>query len=263
MSLLPQARCTLCPFPFLCSLTGPCTSPPFSPLWLASSSLPSHPFCVFTTSSPAAQTFSASYTNFAHSCWLHKIVLPISVHITASPSCRSHVVRCSSLSFASFILIPLCRYPLSLAHTASLTGWFISRHREFSHFSGYQQLTEIYHRSITDLSTENTVFPLGRGSACFSFPHSQAWGDNHYVPPFHPPLPILCPFSILMGLSHGITVHCGTSFTDERRTKSSQHPASPKIRKVKLNKSRRELQEAQWKHKERIASMYPLPLLVS
>ena len=183
MSLPPQARCTLRPFPFLCSLTSPCTSPPFSPLWLASSSLPSHSFCVFTTSSPAAQTFSASYTNFAHSCWLHKIVLPISVHITASPSRCSHVVRCSSLSFASFILIPLCRYPLSLAHTASLTGWFISRHHEFSLFSGYQQLTEIYHRSITDLSTENTVFPLGRGSACFSFPHSQAWATTTM---FHP-----------------------------------------------------------------------------
>ena len=60
-----------------------------------------------------------------------------------------------------------------------------------------------------------------------------------------------------MGLSRGVTVYCGTSFADERHTKSSRHPVGPKIRKVKLNKSRRELQHAQQKQKERIASMYP------
>ena len=65
-----------------------------------------------------------------------------------------------------------------------------------------------------------------------------------------------------MGLSRSVTVHCGTSFTNEWHTKSSQHPASLKICKVKLNKSQQELQEAQWKHKECIASMYPLSLLV-
>ena len=114
----------------------------------------------------------ASQNSFAHLCTYYCLsILPF---------------PCCALLFTLICLFhthSLCRYPLSLMHTASLMGWFISRHREFSLFSGYQQLTEIYHRSIADLSTENTVFPLGRGSACFSFPHSQAWATTTM---FHP-----------------------------------------------------------------------------
>ena len=68
-----------------------------------------------------------------------------------------------------------------------------------------------------------------------------------------------------MGLSRGVTVHCGTSFTNERRKKSLQHTLSPKIRKVKLNKTRKELQEAPRKQNERLACtylLYPLTLLI-
>ena len=70
----PQARCTLRPFFFLCSLTGLCTSPLSGPPRLH---FPCalYPFCVFTTSSPATQTSFASY-NFAHSRWLHKYFRP-------------------------------------------------------------------------------------------------------------------------------------------------------------------------------------------
>ena len=65
-----------------------------------------------------------------------------------------------------------------------------------------------------------------------------------------------------MGLSRGVTVHCGTSFAHERRTKSSQHPLSPKKHKMKLNKTRKELEQDQRKQNERMASTYPLLLLV-
>jgi hypothetical protein len=65
-----------------------------------------------------------------------------------------------------------------------------------------------------------------------------------------------------MGLSRRVTVHCGTSLTNDRHTKSSRHPAKPKIRKVKLNKTRQELEQAQRKQNERIASMCPHSLLV-
>jgi hypothetical protein len=56
-----------------------------------------------------------------------------------------------------------------------------------------------------------------------------------------------------MGLSRRVTVHCGTSFSNERHARRA---GSPKPRKVKLNKTRRELREAQRKHHERMASMY-------
>ena len=56
-----------------------------------------------------------------------------------------------------------------------------------------------------------------------------------------------------MGLSRRVTVHCGTSFSNERHMR---RVGSPKPRKVKLNKTRRELQEAQRKQHERMASMY-------
>lgn len=63
-----------------------------------------------------------------------------------------------------------------------------------------------------------------------------------------------------MGLSRRVTVHCGTSFSNESHTR---RVSSPKPRKVKLNKTRRELQEVQRKHRERMASMYmsSLPML--
>ena len=73
--------------------------------------------------------------------------------------------------------------------------------------------------------------------------------------------PTLLSITILMGLSHGITVHCGNSFTNERH-KSIQHPHSPKIRRVKLNKTQKELQQAQQKQNEHMACTYPLLLLV-
>ena len=50
---------------------------------------------------------------------------------------------------------------------------------------------------------------------------------------------LLFPFTaILMGLSCSITVHCGTSFTNEQCTKSSKHPVRPKILKMKFNRNR-------------------------
>ncbi|KAF8810959.1 hypothetical protein BYT27DRAFT_7231816 [Phlegmacium glaucopus] len=55
-----------------------------------------------------------------------------------------------------------------------------------------------------------------------------------------------------MGLSHGVTVHCGTSFANERHTR---RVGSPKPRKVKLNKTCEKLREAQQKHHERMAML--------
>ena len=66
-----------------------------------------------------------------------------------------------------------------------------------------------------------------------------------------------------MGLSRGVIVHCGTSFANERQVKSSAHRGgSPKPRKFKLNKSRKELSEARRIRNERMASACILPLPV-
>jgi hypothetical protein len=56
-----------------------------------------------------------------------------------------------------------------------------------------------------------------------------------------------------MGLSRRVTVHCGTSFSSGRQVRRA---SSPKPRQLKLNKTRRELQEAQRKYNERMASEY-------
>lgn len=59
-----------------------------------------------------------------------------------------------------------------------------------------------------------------------------------------------------MGLSRGITVHCGTSFANERHMRNSLcRVGSPKPCKVKLNKSRQQLLQAQQEHNERMACM--------
>ena len=66
-----------------------------------------------------------------------------------------------------------------------------------------------------------------------------------------------------MGLSRGVTVHCGTSFANDRRVRSSGHRgSSPKPRKFKLNKSRKELENAQRTRNERLTSVYILMLTV-
>ena len=67
-----------------------------------------------------------------------------------------------------------------------------------------------------------------------------------------------------MGLSRGVTVHCGTSFANERQVKSgARRGGSPKPLKFKLNKSRKELLEARRVRNERMASpcILPLPVL--
>ena len=161
---------------------------------------------------------------------------------------------CFSLSFAispSF----LCRYPgypQCLMPMVSM-GWFIFRHVLFPFqwkSTTDSDPSQIHHRDI-------------HGKSCYSI--------GRVVPifPSHPhrvrrqrlSCPTLLSITILMGLSRGITVHCGNSFTNERH-KSIQHPHSPKIRRVKLNKTQKELQQAQWKQNEHMACMYPLLLLV-
>ena len=67
-----------------------------------------------------------------------------------------------------------------------------------------------------------------------------------------------------MGLSRGVTVHCSTSFANDRQVKgSARRGGSPKPRKFKLNKSRKELLQARRTCNERMSSAYipSLPVL--
>ena len=69
-----------------------------------------------------------------------------------------------------------------------------------------------------------------------------------------------------MGLSRGVTVHCGTSFANDRQVKSKVHRgSSPQPRKFKLNKTRKELKEARRMRNEHVASVFfpSLPVLYS
>ena len=59
-------------------------------------------------------------------------------------------------------------------------------------------------------------------------------------------------------------MHCSTSFANKRQVKSgAHHGGSPKPRKFKLNKSRKELLEVRCICNEHIAGVYipPLPVL--
>jgi len=64
-----------------------------------------------------------------------------------------------------------------------------------------------------------------------------------------------------MGLSQGVTIHCGTSFANEQQVKCSlRHMGSEKMCKVKLNKGCKEVLQVQQLQREHMASAY-LPSL--